>query len=121
MASACATYLGIAGASALMPDPMSSTKRLLRIGTYRRMADGKLRYDYSSSGYQWDLGWELLDGTDRATLQTEAERTASMLFSPPTTSASWSVLTTNYQEAPFPSSNGTILWNCMLTLETVED
>ena len=85
------------------------------------MADGTLRYDYSSSGYRWNVGWGLLDGTDRGTVQTEAERTASMVFSPPTTSASWNVLVTTYQERLIASAQDTIRWNCTMTLETVDD
>jgi len=121
MASACATYLGIAGASALLPDPVVCNRELLRIGTYRRMADSTLRYDYSGSGLRWQLGWQLLDGTNKATLQAEAERTASMLFSPPTAGTCWNVLVMNYAEEAVPMAGGTVRWNATLTVETVDD
>lgn len=121
MASACATYLGVAGASVLMPDPETCNRQLLRIGTYRRMANGTLRYDYSASGWRWQLGWRLLDDTNQTTLQTEAVRTASMLFSPPTTSTCWDVLALDYQEEPIPMVGGTVRWNAALTVETVTD
>ncbi|NIV34512.1 MAG: hypothetical protein GWN58_35140, partial [Anaerolineae bacterium] len=78
MASSC-TYLGIAGASVLMVAPHTYTQDRLIYGTDRRMADGTLRRDYSGSGYRWQVGWQLISGTDRSTLQTEAVRTASML------------------------------------------
>ena len=105
----------------LLPNPAICSRELLRIGTYRRMADGTLRYDYSASGYRWELSWGLLNSTDRGTVQTEAERTGSMVFSPPTASESWNVLVTYYQENGIPLRSTDTRWNCTLTLETVED
>jgi hypothetical protein len=85
------------------------------------MADGTLRRDYSGSGHRWQLGWQYLSDTDRGTLQTEAERTGCLLFSPPTTSASWDVLVTGYSEQAVPVAGANWRWHATLTVETVTD
>jgi len=122
MASACETYLGIAGASALLVPPHSCDRDYLRKGTYRSMADGTLRFDYSASGHKrWRVGWEKISSTDFTTLEAEAEYPGSMLWSPPTTSTCWNVLVTSFRAQPVPSRGGTVRWNVGLTLETVDD
>jgi hypothetical protein len=120
MAISTCTYLGIAGASVLLAQPHTFSQSRLIYGTTRRMGDGTLRRDYSGSGHRWQLGWQWLSTADRGTIQTEAERTASMLFSPPTTATCWDVLVMSYNEEAFPTADNW-RWNLTMTVETVTD
>lgn len=122
MASACETWLGLAGASVLLPYPDSCDVDYLRTGTYRRMADGTLKFDYSASAQKrWRITWNLLSGTDFTTVETEAQRAASMVFTPLTTSASFNVLTPTFRATPVPMAGDNLFWNVDLVVETLDE
>jgi len=120
MASACITELGYVGASVTLADPYDATITYNKLGQYSRMANKTLTFDGTGSAplfRSWDIQWGLLNGTDQAVINTEAVRTGSQYFSPPSTCGVFSVFVTSYSEIPVPSESGSIRYNIRMRLE----